>query len=134
MYSLTPLAGVLEGSSSSHSSSYSLVVRVAKTLCFFVATLPYAVLAGRTGQALTLGRASSEELLSGIALSLAVLALLYAIILLIEASGLDAAGRARLIVSITLPPPTLMFLGIAAQDLRSITLLPTGRGDLTPSS
>jgi len=72
--------------------------------------------------------------LSGIALSLAVLALLYAIILLIEASGLDAAGRARLIVSITLPPPTLMFLGIAAQDLRSITLLPTGRGDLTPSS
>jgi hypothetical protein len=95
-------------------------------LSLIVAALLYAILAGEQ-QAALVGRAASEEMLSGIAFSLGVISLLYAIALLVAHAGVEAADRpVRVILSIIGPPLALLFVIFGAEDVAYSEILRQG--------
>ena len=108
-------------------TSHILLSLIVAFLCLVVTTFLYAVLASELQPALAGGRAQSEEMLDGVAVGTAVIALLYPIVLLVAMSGLPATGRRlRVLVSIAAPTFAMLFVSLAAADVAMVKLRATG--------
>lgn len=122
IYILTAMQGrLIQGpfgdDEASSEQNHVIISLVSAFLGLVVATFLYAVLSAEQNESLIGGRASGEELLSGIAFAFAVMALLYGLTLLIGGVGLTiTAHEARAIIVMLGPPLSMMFLGFAAQD------------------
>jgi hypothetical protein len=106
--------------------SHIVLSLVCALLALIITAVLYAVLGAERHGALLGGRASSEEVLSGVAFGFAVIALLYAIMLLVPSARMRATQRrVRLIFSILAPPLTMLFIGFAGQDFAFAEILRT---------
>jgi hypothetical protein len=104
--------------------SHAVVALTCALLGLIISTVLYAVLSAEQAVALVAGRASSEELLSGTAFAFSIMALLYAIVLLIPAAGLvETTRRVTAVISIAVPPLAMTFLGFASQDFAFAEML-----------
>ena len=86
-------------------------------LGLIICAIQYAELAGESSCSEILGRAESEELLGGVVFAFAVLALLYAMVLLLERAEVGPVTKVfRFIVAVMAPTLALFLVGLAARD------------------